>query len=51
MKQLTNTPIGEIYKGEGTMTTRRLFNIMSKATNIKDSNLLLSPDAGKAFDS
>lgn len=30
---------------------RRLFNIMSKATNIKDSNLLLSPDAGKAFDS
>lgn len=30
---------------------RRLFNIMSKATNTNDANLLLSPDAGKAFDS
>lgn len=52
IKQLINTnQWGYIQRQRDYDNPRRLFNIMSKATNIKDSNLLLSPDAGKAFDS
>lgn len=48
---INTNQLGYIQKRKDYANPWGLFNIMSKATNIKDSNLFLSPDAGKAFDS